>query len=233
MPFDPQVVDTRPSSERDLVIGLPQQIAGYDPINWNVCRPQLTGNFASVLEKASDEKPLQKFFEEYPEALLTGLVKPHIGWVIPRPRLPKPDGGCVPDFIICEWSSVGPDWIIVELESPTTSPFTKSGAISQICNHAAEQINGYKDYIEQHGHFLRDHGWPKLHGVCEGIIVIGRRNDPGRSKYADKLRAFKRQQISVASYDRLFEECQFMQAVFCRWEEDLARLTKDVSNRTT
>ena len=209
--FDPQFVDTRPPGERDLVSGRPKQIAGCDPITWHVWRPELTHKFSSVLETASDEKPLQIFFEEYPEALLTGLVKPHTGWVISRPKLPKPDGGgWIPDFIICEWKSVGPDWIIVELKSPRASPLTNSGRISGYCNRAAEQINDYKTHIEKHGHFLREGGWPNLHGQCDGVIVIGRRDDSNRS-LGDKLASFKRQRIEIASYDRLLEECQWMQ----------------------
>lgn len=178
-----------------MVLGCPKQIAGRDPVKWNVWRP-----------------PLQAFFEEYPEALLTGLVKPHTGWVIPRPRLPKPDGGLwVPDFIVCEWNSMGPDWFIIELESPTKSPLTRDPDVSQICNHAAAQIDSYRAYIEEHGHFLRENGWPKVHGQCDGIIVIGRRNDPNRSRHTGKLQAFRRQRIDIASYDRLLEECQSMQ----------------------
>jgi antiviral defense system Shedu protein SduA len=116
----------------------------------------------------------------------------------------------VPDFIVCEWSSVGPDWFIVELESPTQSPLTQRG-ISQICNHAVEQINDYRTYIEENGYFLRENGWPKLHGQGEGIVVIGRRTDPGRSEAGDRLRNFRRQRVEIVSYDRLLEECQSMQ----------------------
>jgi hypothetical protein len=210
--FDPQGIDTRPAGQRALVLGCPGQIAGYDPVHWHVYQPDLVDRFSNILEKASDEEPLQTFFEEHPEALLTGLVKPHIGWVIPRPRLPKPDGGfLVPDFIVCEWKSVGPDWFIIELESPTISPLTRSGQVSQICNHAVGQINSYRNYIEEHGHFLRDHGWPKLHGEFEGIVVIGRRTDPNRLERSDRLRAFQRQRVEIVSYDRLFQECLSMQ----------------------
>jgi hypothetical protein len=215
-PFDPQMVDSRPARERELVLAFPKQIAGLDPIKWGTPCPELPREFSSVLEKARDEKPLQMFFEAHPAALLTALVQPHTGWVIPRPKLPKPDGGgWVPDFIICEWSSVGPDWIIVELESPIKSPLTKTGKVSAICNHAAEQINDYKSFIRDHGYYLRANGWPKLHAECSGVIVIGRR-DPIRSKHADKLEAFRRQRIEVASYDRLLEHCELMQRVLSR-----------------
>jgi len=208
------MVDPRPARERDSVLGCPKQIAGLDPTTWGIPCPELTREFSRVLENARGEKPLQMFFEAHPAALLTGLVKPHTGWVVPRPRLPEPDGGgWVPDFIICEWSSVGPDWFIVELKGPTRSPLTKTGSVSSICNHAAEQINNYRTFIRDHGYYLRANGWPKLHAECSGVIVIGRRDDPNRSNRTDKLEAFRRQRIEVASYDRLLEECKFMQNV--------------------
>lgn len=211
---DSQIVDTRPSSQREAVSWCPAQIAGREPVIWNVPRPELVSSFKTTLDQANDEKPLQKFFEDNPDVLLTGIVRPHTGWVIPRHSLPKPDGGSwVPDFVICEWTSVGPDWYIVELESPKKSPLKKDGDASQICNHAADQINSYRAYIEQHGHILRGYGWPKLHGQAHGIIVIGRRSDPLRMRHPDRLRDFRRQQIEVMSYDRLFEKFQSFQAM--------------------
>jgi len=182
-------------------------------VNWNLAQPLLVGQFQNTLEHATDERPLQAFFEKHPEVLLTGVVRPHNGWVIPRPKFAPPNHDpLVPDFVICEWSSVGPDWYIVELENPRKGPLKSNGDISQICNHAANQINTYRRFIEEHGHFLRGHGWPKLHREAEGIIVIGRRNDPLRAKFPDSLQEFKRQRIDVVSYDRLLEKFRAFQA---------------------
>lgn len=86
----------------------PDTIGGRRAVDWNIPQPQLVSLFETVLESAKDEKPMQLFVEENPVALLTGLVRPHQAWVIPRPSLPKSDGsGWVPDFIVCEWSSTG------------------------------------------------------------------------------------------------------------------------------
>lgn len=188
-----------------FVHSVPLQIAGLDPVHWNVSSPKILANFRRILRAAKDERPLQRFFQENPIALATGLMRPHRVWVIPWPSLPLPGtGGGIPDFILCEWSSIGPQWIIVELESPKKSPVTKSG-VSAICNHAAEQINRYKTYLRDNALFLRDNGWPWIHGECEGVIVIGRRSDPNRSKHWQRLEEFRRQHIEVASYDRLLE----------------------------
>jgi len=226
---DYQTVDARPARERDMVSWSPDTIAGLPPIAWNVPNPELIAQFLDVLQQARDEKPLQTFFEHHPVALLTGLVKPHRAWVIPKPKLPTPNGGgWVPDFIICEWPTVGPDWIIVELESPTKKPINKDGEVSAICNHAVEQINDYKTYLRDHAHFLRGDGWPKLHGECSGVVVIGRRGDRRRLAHAERLDAFKRQRIDIVSYDRLVDSCStVMQGAASSWLGAAAQ-----SNRT-
>ncbi len=191
--------------DRHLCTFLPARLPASTPVHWNVSSPRVLANFRRILRTAKDERPLQSFFKENPIALATGLLRPHAVWVIPWPSLLLPQsGGGIPDFILCEWSSIGPQWIIVELESPRKSPVTRSG-VSAICNHAAEQINRYKTYLRDNALFLRDNGWPGIHGECEGVIVIGRRSDPNRSKHWQRLEEFRRQHIEVASYDRLLE----------------------------
>jgi hypothetical protein len=192
-------------------VGCPKQIAGQDPVDWNVPRPEVVHEFRWALKKAKDERPLQTFFEKNPVALLTGILKPHEAWVFPRPRLPLPGpGGVVPDFIICEWSSIGPAWTIVELESPTKSPITKCGK-SRICDHAIEQITHCKIYLRDYAEYMRNAGWTGIHGNCEGVIVIGRREDRGRSQQSEYLQACREQHIEIMSYDRLLESCEEMQ----------------------
>ena len=195
----------RGDPNRPLIVECPERIANIEPVHWSYRQVGLLKKFSRVLASSEDERPLQKFFEDNPMALLLGLVQPHRTWVIPRPSLPEPSGGgWIPDFIVCEWSSVGPLWIVVELESPRKSAVTKRG-LSQICNHGAEQINSYRTYLRDNALSLRANGWPQIHGECDGALVIGRRSDPMRSKRSEKLEAFRRQKIEVMSNDRLLE----------------------------
>lgn len=201
----------RSDPKRSLVLECPDRIAGLEPVPWVYRQVGLLTRFGRVLASSKDEKPLQKFFEDNPIALLLGLVQPHRAWVIPRPILPKPSGGgWIPDFIVCERSSVGPLWIIVELESPRKRAVTKVG-LSQICNHGVEQINSYRTYLRDHAMLLHSAGWPRIHGECDGALIIGRRNDPMRATQSEKLEAFRRQKIEIMSYDRLLEHYQFNQ----------------------
>jgi hypothetical protein len=201
----------RGDPKRSLVLECPDRIANTEPVRWSYRQVGLLTQFGRVLASSKDERPLQKFFEDNPIALLLGLVQPHRAWVIPRPSLPKPSGGgWIPDFIVCEWSSIGPLWIVVELESPRTRAITKRG-LSQVCNHGAEQINSYRTYLRDHAMLLRDAGWPRIHGECDGALIIARRSDPMRSKHSEKLEAFRRQKIEIMSYDRLLENYEFNQ----------------------
>src|ERR1039458_323891 len=126
----------------------PEKIEGISPVRWGIPQPHLVAEFSQALQEAQDEGPLQRFFEATPIALLTGLLRPHHkAWVIPHPRFGKPDfTGWVPDFILCDWSSLGPQWLIVELESPCRNPATSKG-LSATCNHAVQQINAYRTYL--------------------------------------------------------------------------------------
>jgi hypothetical protein len=189
----------------------PKQIKGWDPVDWNVPRPEVVHEFRRTLKNARDERPLQTFFEKHPVALLTGILKPHTAWVFRRLSLPLPGGGGgVPDFIICEWSSNGPTWTIVELESPRRSPVKRTGK-SWICNHAIEQINDYRRYLGVHADFLRGLGWKGIHGNCDGVVVIGRRTDSKRVRLSRYLQDCRDSHIEIRSYDGLLEECAEMQ----------------------
>jgi hypothetical protein len=70
----------------------PKQIRGYARVNSSIRRGALN-KYREVLSSARDEKPLQRFFEDYPSAPLVGIVRPHTGFVLPRQILPKPEGG--------------------------------------------------------------------------------------------------------------------------------------------
>jgi hypothetical protein len=133
--------------------------------------------------------------------------------VISHPRLGKPDfTGWVPDFILCDWSSLGPQWLIVELESPRRNPAISKG-LSATCNHAVQQINDYRTYLRDNSAFLRAEGFGDIHCECQGIVVIGRRSDRNRERQRARLEALRRDRIEIMSYDRLLDECRLMQEV--------------------
>jgi hypothetical protein len=214
---------------RTLAIGdCPVEIRGKTKIEWNSPRRGLVSAFTRVLEAAQDERPLQKFFEKHPAALVFGTHGgPHQVWLFPRPQFGTIEGlDSVPDFLICNWSSVGPAWIVVELESPTQNP-TNSKGISAVCNHAVQQVNDYRKFFSGNVESLRHAGWPGLNGDCSAWVVIGRRDGPRWSrKDNDRLADFRKSRIEIASYDRLLQKCSEIQSYVNRNSRTVRRLAK-------
>lgn len=64
----------------------------------------------------------------------------HGRWVIPRQRLGAEH---VTDFLVGEKSSIGFEWLAVELESPKARMSRKSGDPTQTLNHAVRQITDW------------------------------------------------------------------------------------------
>jgi hypothetical protein len=210
----------------------PEEIAGEKPIEWNGPRFSSVKKFESVLANASDEKPLQRFFEDHPEALLSVIVGgPHQVWLLPLKRLDKADGrSLLPDFLICDWSSLGPSWVVVELESLTVSP-TNSKGVSVKCYRAVQQIKNYRTYLATHSLFLGDAGWPLTTGDCPGWVIIGRSDAHRSSRDQEELASFRTDRIEIASYDRLLNSFRnFQNHINAGWHYVRA-LKKNVTSR--
>lgn len=186
----------------------PDNIQGYPPVKCSRMPGTVAQQFKQVLDCATDEKPLQKFFEQNPGALLTGIIAPHTAFVIPRHVLPKPEGGSwIPDFMLCDWTSIGPLWTIVELESPTARTHTLKGVISAKLRTAQQQVEDYRQHLRKHAAFLRDGGWPDIHQKANAWIVIGRVRETTVQE-RERLAAFREYNIEIASYDRLLMGCK-------------------------
>lgn len=75
-----------------------QEFEVTTPLTFNVVE-----QFATVLDSASDEKPIQVFIETHPE-ILTGLLVGVCRFCLPRQSL---GGKFVPDFVISDVNSMG------------------------------------------------------------------------------------------------------------------------------
>jgi hypothetical protein len=174
-------------------------------VAWNEYRTDLADRLQALLDHAEDERPVQEFLEAQPFVLplaLFGPLHPN-AWCFPRPRLGG--GTFIPDFMACDRDSLGFQWKLVELESPTARPTNKDSSISRDCHHAVEQIRDYRRWLRDHAEFERGQGWPHIHGDCEAWIVIGRRGERTESA-RERLADFKKEAISIMSYDRLVEQ---------------------------
>jgi hypothetical protein len=174
-------------------------MCGLDMVPHEHMPRNLGKRFRQILDVARNE--------QYPVILTTSIVCHRTTWVFPRKSLPKPEGGSwVPDFMLCDWTSVGPLWTIVELESPTARAINTKG-ISGICRHAQQQIEDYRNHLRKEAVFLRDAGLLGIHGKCHAWIVIGREEERSMSD-CERLAHLREYDIEVASYDRLLKDCE-------------------------
>ncbi len=178
--------------------------------------------FETVLAAATVEKPLQELFERHPVLLAFGIfggLHQH-SWVFPRPRLGN--GKWIPDFLVCDHDSLGFQWRLIELESPSATPLNKDESVSAACHHAVEQIRDYRRWLRDNAPFERLEGWADISADSPGWVIIGRREER-RALGEQRLADFRREGIEVHSYDYLLERCRRAQAFI----ESHARLLAD------
>jgi Domain of unknown function (DUF4263) len=187
-------------------------------VEWNVPRDlNLLDELAQVLKAAKDEKPLQEFYTKHPY-LLAIAFRPHCCWVFPKARLGGgqhiPD---FPDFLYCDKNSLGFEFTLVELESPTMEATNKDESVSHDCHHAVEQILDYRRWLTDNA-LAEQKQFPGIDNRCKGYVVIGRRE--GRTELEQKrLADFRNQHIEIASYDRLLYEARdHLQVINHRWK---------------
>ncbi len=190
---------------------VPETILGRKSVNYVGASASLLRKFRAALAKAElarSEKPMQVFLEENPITLLS-LVSPHTSWVFPRLALQEAfGGGWEPDFLVCDWTSLGPEWTIVEIESPTKQPISRRGP-SKTLETAHQQIRDYRDALKRHS---ERHQGEALYGHRQkhSWIIVGRRQAEQTILERDRLASRRDDGIEVASWDRLLDCCKQM-----------------------
>jgi hypothetical protein len=162
--------------------------------------PALLDAYEHVLNEAKDEMTLQAFFTDHPY-LLVLAVPLHCCWLFPKPRLGG--GTWIPDFLVCDYNSLGYKWTAIELESPLMRSTNKDGSVSAGCHHAVQQILDYRRWVRDNALFEEKQGYRGLNADCDGIVVMGRQNADRSELERQRLADFRKQHIEIASYDRL------------------------------
>jgi hypothetical protein len=99
------------------------------------------GRVTRTFEERLNEAPTRILFLEKEPALLVQLLHAAPRFVLPRHRL---GAEFVPAFIIGADSSDAYNWLVVELESPRLSFFTKAGNPRAQLAHAIRQIQDWR-----------------------------------------------------------------------------------------
>jgi hypothetical protein len=157
-------------------------------------------DFVATLEDARDERPLQRFFRDKSH-LLTCLLPPgREAWCFDRPRLGSEH---IPDFLLCTRNSLGFQWVMVEIESPTKHPLNGSGLPSLKLNEALGQVRDWRSWLRQNiAYSQTELGFREITAECIAYVIIGRRSSIA-TKHASKYRELSTRDTSIMSYDRL------------------------------
>ena len=168
--------------------------SGREPV------PELFDEFERVLADANDERPLQKFLAGSPAML--GPLAPPGGtyWCLDRPRL---GAEYVPDFLLATATSVGINWVAVELENPNAKALTQAGLPAAKLADALRQVRDWRTWLTDNVAYARnERGLKDIDANCRAFVVIGRRNGlPPRQVM--RYRGLSEGQTTVMSYDRL------------------------------
>jgi len=159
-----------------------EQIIANDPLGeflvfWkDICPPDVD-SFEEKLNAAEDERDMQSYLEEHPLMLIQHLGGGHGRWVIPHQKLGVQ---FVTDFVIAEKSSIGFEWVAVELESPTVQLFTKKGDPSAALTHAIRQVSDWRAWLKKNQNYAARSrsesglGLTDIDSDLPSLIIIGR-----------------------------------------------------------
>lgn len=164
----------------------------------------------TVLEGSQNERAMQEFLELHPEVLAACVAAHHWGWVLPQRRL---GAQYVTDFLVCGRSSLGFEWVAVELESPTAALFTKTGDVAQTLNHAIRQILDWRNWLADnldHARRPREDnglGFREIDNHPPGLILVGRRSMLDDATRKRRRLLSQELGIRIHTYDFLIDAC--------------------------
>lgn len=180
-------------------------------VDWDDISTEDVGCFERTLEAAEDERPLQHLFEQRPSLLAQRMSGGHGRWVIPQPRLAAE---FVPDFLTAQASSIGIEWLAVELESPHATLFKKNGDPTAALTHAIRQITDWRTWLSKNAQMAcnsKDNhglGLPDIDANIPGLILLGRRAAENAAFNLRRRQMMHDLRIGIHSYDWLLEWTQ-------------------------
>lgn len=159
-----------------------EQIIAKDPLGeflvfWKDKSSTDVDSLEERLNSAKNERDMQSYLEEHPLLLIQHLGGGHGRWVIPHQKLGVQ---FVTDFVIAEKSSIGFEWVAVELESPIAKLFTKKGDPSATLNHAIRQISDWRAWLKKNQNYAARSrsenglGLMDIDSDIPGLIISGR-----------------------------------------------------------
>lgn len=175
-----------------------QELLGMDAID----------ELVEVIEMADDERPIQLYLEAHPE-LLGALLGGRDRFVVPRPSF---GGKYEPDFLIADTDSMGIRWLLVELETPTSSvTLSTQNALDKNARRGVAQIQEWREWLQNNLDTARRSvrrdglGLSDIRPNSEGLVLVGRRHALRGNGAAVRSAFAEQNSIRIHTYDWLVE----------------------------
>jgi len=177
-------------------------------VSWDDITKADVKGLSNVLERARDERPLQRHLGKNPMLLAQCVGGGHGRWVIPQKRL---GAEFVTDFIVGERSSIGFEWLAVELESPRARLFAKDGDPRKALTHALRQVTDWRSWLQNNQNYAarargeNGLGLTDIVANIPSLIIIGRRAETSESTKARRAQMSRDLGIKIHTYDWLVD----------------------------
>lgn len=163
---------------------------------------------AQVLDSATDERPLQRFLGDNPHCLASLVRSTYGTFVIPLPRL---GSEYVPDFAVAYADSLGVNWLLVELESPSVPLATLTGNPAPKLRTALRQISDWRDWLDGNLDYARRArseqglGLAGIDGRANALILIGCSEERHAAFERFRRRSIHESRLTIHTYSWLVQ----------------------------
>lgn len=165
----------------------------------------------AVIDKAQDERPIQKHLQQNPH-LLTALLRGTERYCLPQKRL---GSDYVPDFIVGDIDSLGIHWLLVELETPRSGIYVKSGVqLDAVTRKGVQQVVDWRDWLSANIAYARERraknglGLFDIREKTRALVLVGRRSLMPTSKDSARIEYRQSNGIEIHTYDWLLESLE-------------------------
>lgn len=172
----------------------------------HVPSPEAVRALEELLESGiTDEEPFQTLITHHPALVASTVVGGWKTYVIPKQRL---GAEYVPDFLVLGINSVGPQWVIVELEAPRHQILIQDGSLSGATRHGVKQVQDWREWLTRNVAYAQ--GELHLYGLTNqapGLVIIGR-DDPRAERDASRAQSDEGPRIAIHSWDWLLRHAR-------------------------
>ena len=150
------------------------------------------------------EEKYQQTITTHPELLGALVIGNWRTYVIPKPRL---GSEYVPDYLVLGINSHGPNWVLVEIESPRHQITNRDDSLSTPTRHAVGQINDWREWLLDNVTYVQGQGYVGLTSRSHGVVVTGR-DEPLPTRARSRVRTEWENRIAVHSWDWLLRSAR-------------------------